>query len=79
MPYDWRAADWPEIGHQEGTKDGHRKIVTGIVERFGRYVLGDKGWRAEWCIIRELQAPDIETMVGLMEVYPEVKVHLKGK
>jgi hypothetical protein len=40
MPCDWRAVDpraMPEIGSCD---------VHGIVERFGRYVLGTEGWRA---------------------------------
>ena len=70
MPCDWRRADpsLTEIG---------RCNVHGVVERFGRYVLGTEGWRAEWVVIRELQAPDVKTALALMQRYPEVRVHIK--
>jgi hypothetical protein len=57
MPRDWRRADprLTEIGHCH---------VHGIVERFGRYVLGTKGWRAEWVVIRELMARDTTTALS---------------
>jgi hypothetical protein len=47
------------------------------VERFGRYVLGTEGWRAEWVVIRELMAPDTETALALMQRYRDVKVHVR--
>jgi hypothetical protein len=71
MPKDWVRVDarrFPEIG---------RCDVHGIVERFGRYVLGTEGWRAEWVVIRELMAPDTKTALALMQRYPEVKVHVQ--
>jgi len=70
MPRDWRRADprLTEIGHCH---------VHGIVERFGRYVLGTKGWRAEWVVIRELMARDTTTALALMRKYPDVRVHIK--
>ena len=71
MPKDWLrfAGKWfPEIG---------RCDVHGLVERFGRYVLGTEGWRAEWVMIRELMASDAETALALMQRYPEVKVHIR--
>jgi hypothetical protein len=70
VPTDWRRADprLTEIGHCD---------VHGIVERFGHYVLGTEGWRAEWVVIRELMAPDAETALALMQVYPEVRVHVR--
>lgn len=67
MPKDWTTLDWP------GPGDGP-EIVTGIVERFGRYVLGDKGWRAEWVIIRALRAPSTEIGLALEAAYPDVPV-----
>ena len=73
MPCDWRRVDprsFPEIG---------RCDVHGIVERFGRYVLGTEGWRAEWVVIRELMAPDSKTALAIMQRYPEVKVHVREK
>jgi len=67
---DWRRADprLTEIGHCD---------VHGIVERFGHYVLGTEGWRAQWVVIRELMAPDSKTALALMGRYPEVKVHVR--
>ena len=71
MPKDWLRVDarwFPEIG---------RCDVHGVVERFGRYVLGTEGWRAEWVIIRELMAPDTNTALALMQRYPEAKIHVQ--
>ena len=70
LPRDWRRADptATEIG---------QCTVHGIVERFGRYVLGTEGWRAEWVVIRELMAPDTETALALMRKYPDVLMHVK--
>jgi len=50
-------------------------IVTGIIERFGRYVLGTKGWRAEWVVIRKLKAPSTEIGLLLEQAYPEVEIY----
>ena len=50
-------------------------VVTGIVERFGRYVLGTEGWRAEQVVIRELLAPSTEIGLKLEQAYPDVIVH----
>jgi hypothetical protein len=49
-------------------------LVTGVVERFGRYVLGTEGWRAEWVVIRKLRAPTPEIAAALALVYPEVEI-----
>lgn len=75
MPRDWLRAAWTDSGISEGPSCIHG-LVTGIVERYGRYVLGTTGWRAEHVVIRELCAPDVGIMLTLMQVYPEVKVHL---
>lgn len=48
--------------------------ISGIVERFGRYVLGTEGWRAEWVIIRKLLAPNTEIGLALERAYPDVEV-----
>ena len=71
MPKDWLRVDarwFPEVG---------RCDVHGVVERFGRYVLGKEGWRAEWVAIRELMAPDTNTALALMQRYPEAKIHVR--
>jgi hypothetical protein len=49
----------------------------GGVTRFGRYVLGTEGWRAEWVIIRELLAPDAEIALALMRRYPDVRLRIR--
>jgi hypothetical protein len=48
--------------------------VTGIVERYGRYVLGEQGWRAEWVVIRKLLAPTQEIGFALEKAYPDAQV-----
>jgi hypothetical protein len=48
--------------------------VTGIVERFDRYVLGEDGWRAEWVIIRKLLAQNQQLGFELERSYPDVEV-----
>src|SRR5262249_43963106 len=70
MPRDWLRAD-PAMTEIGGCK------VHGIVERFGHYVLGTEGWRAEWVVIRELMAPNAKTALALMQKYPEVRIHVK--
>lgn len=76
MPQDWLRAGWIYMGHQEGDISDARLLVHGIVERFGRYVLGDRGWRAEHVMIHELAAPSVPVMLALMEAYPGVRVTL---
>lgn len=49
--------------------------VHGIVERFGKYVLGTEGWRAEWVVIKELMAPSTEVGLKIERAYPDVIVH----
>jgi hypothetical protein len=48
--------------------------VIGVVERFGKYVLGTEGWRAEIVVIRKLRAPSTEIGLKLEQAYPEVEV-----
>ena len=59
--------------HHEYAKGPNR--VHGIVERFGKFVLGTEGWRAEWVIIRELMAPSTRVGLELEKKYPDVIVH----
>lgn len=77
MPHSWRYAGWFADGGSEGPKPS-AQTVHGVVERFGRYVLGTKGWRAEWVVIRELEAPTAPIAEALRLSYPEVLVHVKG-
>lgn len=44
-------------------------VVYGLVERFGRYVLGDIGWRAERVIIRELWVGNPDFVEPLKQRY----------
>jgi hypothetical protein len=70
MPRNWLQAEW-------GNHDGpvmSTKCLSGVVERFGRYVLGTVGWRAEWVVIRKLRAPTTEIGLALETAYPEVEV-----
>ena len=50
--------------------------VHGIVERFGLYVLGKKGWRSEHAQIRKLWAPTPKLAALLRTRYPDVEVAL---
>jgi hypothetical protein len=63
-----------EVLQQTSTYFSSPPIVTGIVERFGRYVLGTEGWRAEWVIVRKLRAPTPEIAEALGRVYPDVEI-----
>lgn len=49
--------------------------VHGVVERFGKYVLGTEGWRAEWVVIKELMAPSTKIGLEIEQAYPDVIVH----
>ncbi len=49
--------------------------VLGVVERFGKYVLGTEGWRAEWVIIRKLKAATTEIGLLLEQAYPDVEIY----
>jgi hypothetical protein len=70
MPRDWTQAEWDN--HDDPAMS--TKCLSGVVERFGRYVLGTVGWRAEWVVIRKLRAPTTEIGLALETAYPEVKV-----
>jgi hypothetical protein len=76
MPVDWRKAGWPDFGPGEGPCD-NPWLITGVVERFGRYVLGTVGWRAEWVMIRALmiaRTGDAGTRLVIERRYPEVPI-----
>lgn len=89
MPYDWRRASL------EGTELSMFALnpispflpksmtdtfhIVGIVERFGKYVLGTEGWRAEWVIIRALKAPSAEIGLALEQAYPDVEIYYDKK
>lgn len=75
VPKHWKIIGWPEDTDSSGLADGAMPVVTGIVERYGRYVLGREGWRAEQAVIRELMAPSTEIGLALEQVYPDAIVH----
>lgn len=75
VPRHWKILGWPDDGASGGLEVAYPEIVTGIVERFGRYVLGTDGWRAEQVVIRELMAPTTEIGLKLEQRYPGVIVH----
>jgi hypothetical protein len=68
---------WKILGEQGGgyVAPGDPNRVHGIVERFGKYVLGTEGWRAEWVIIKELMAPSTAVGLEIEQAYPDVIVH----
>jgi hypothetical protein len=68
---DWRAARAP--------RDLIGSDVIGLVERFGKFVVGTEGWRAEWVIIRELLVCDEVTASKVREAYPEIPVGIAPK
>ncbi len=73
VPRHWRVLS------ELGFTGGYGGAVTGIVERFGKYVLGTEGWRAEQVIIRELLAPSTEIGLALEARYPDVIVHYQSE
>lgn len=68
---------WKILGEQGGgyVNPGDPNRVHGIVERFGKYVLGTEGWRAEWVVIKELMAPSTAVGLEIEQAYPDVIVH----
>lgn len=73
VPKHWQDLGWPSGDGGVGTDDP--LLVTGIVERFGKYVLGTEGWRAEWVVIKELLAPTTAIGLAIEQKYPDVIVH----
>lgn len=74
VPAAWRVVGWPD-DDASAYLDPNPLLITGIVERFGRYVLGTEGWRAEQVVIRELLAPTTEVGLLLEQRYPDTIVH----
>jgi hypothetical protein len=68
-PVDWKQADRMHNVELLG-----RNHVDGIVERFGRAVIGDNGWRAERAVIRQIRAPSTEIGLAIEHQYPGVEV-----
>ena len=79
VPLNWRTAQSSEVPPARGWKDSSDgwfapPLITGIVERFGRFVLGTEGWRAEWVVIKQLYAPTTEIGLSLEKAYPDVEI-----
>lgn len=49
--------------------------IDGVVRRFGRYVLGTTGWRAECVHILKLRAPNSTIGLLMQARYPEVEIY----
>ena len=82
MPYDWRHADirhHEELSHYNYNYELGPRCVVGVVERFGKYVLGTEGWRAEIVVIRKLRAPTTQIGLALEKAYPEVEVYYEDR
>lgn len=78
VPHDWINCPPSEHVHQlTAGKHITIPVISGIVERFGKYVLGSKGWRAEWVIVRKLAAPSRATEAILKLAYPDVEIILQ--
>ncbi len=74
VPKNWRIIGWPDGDGSSGLSESPM-LVTGVVERYGRYVLGTLGWRAEHVVIKELMAPSTEIGLAIEKAYPNVIVH----
>lgn len=68
---DWRKAQCPH--------DMPVLPIVALVERFGKFVLGKEGWRAEWVFIKEIMVPDEATGRAVRRVYPEIPVAVAHK
>lgn len=81
VPDDWHKLLVPEApnggrAYAERCGDGFRACIAvhGLVERFGRFVLGTEGWRAEWVQIRSLSAATDDIGLALEKAFPDVEV-----
>jgi hypothetical protein len=76
MPMDWKKGFWhlaiPRKDRYISPVDS--TLVFGKVERFGRYTLGEKGWRAEHVIIHELQCIGEDRQKEIIKVYPDIPI-----
>jgi branched-subunit amino acid transport protein len=69
-PTDWKI----QAKNRPGSIYDNSIMIAGVVERYGRYVLGEDGWRSEWAIIRKLYAPNKVIAEALRKSYPEVEI-----
>lgn len=63
--------DWRRAGRPSDMPGG---TIIGLLERFGRFVLGSEGWRAEWVIIKELVCADEALARQVKAAYPDIPV-----
>lgn len=63
---DWRKANKPG--------DMPQGPILGLVERFGKFVLGSEGWRAEWVLVKELLCADAALARQVKAAYPDIPV-----
>lgn len=73
MPKNWKEAD-PSHNHELSFGANLVDGIDGIVERFGRAVVGDNGWRAERVVIRRVRAPSTEIGLAIELAYPTIDV-----
>lgn len=83
VPLQWTTAVSDEVPQARGWQSEgigsvgtsfYAPIITGLVERFGRFVLGTEGWRAEHVVIRKLYAPTTAIGLEIERAYPDVEV-----
>jgi hypothetical protein len=83
LPRDWRRARLEDAGELSTFADAFRTrgsaLIVGVVERFGKYVLGTEGWRAEIVVIRKLRAPNTKIGLKLEKAYPKVEVFYEDR
>jgi hypothetical protein len=80
LPRDWRRAQLEHHGELSYYSNLARVLaIVGVVERFGKYVLGTEGWRAEIVVIRKLRAPNTKIGLELEKAYPDVEVYYEDR
>lgn len=79
MPYDWLRASLDGTELEFFKTQPVKNTIVGTVERYGKYVLGTEGWRAEWVIIKSLKATTTEIGLALEQAYPDVEVHYENR
>lgn len=65
---------YPKLIAGDWRNDGGSQTIWGVVERLGDSVVGEKGWRAEWVIIRELHVPPT-VIEDVSAAYPHIPMY----
>jgi len=73
MPYNWIKASLQET-ELNGYVSSSGDTIVGIIERWGKYVLGTEGFRCEIAIIKKLKAPNTEIGLALELAYPDCEI-----